>query len=154
MRPDVRLLLWVSLRVGEALVMAEVEVGFGAVVGDEDFAVLKRAHRARIDVKVGIQFLQSDSQAAAFQQAADAGGSDTFPKEETTPPVTKIYLAMNTGGEERLQTVSRHAQSPLECRHPGIRIRFRQPEWDSRFQGPADCSRRSACSRGPTGRSE
>jgi hypothetical protein len=35
---------------GEALVVAEIEVGFGAVVGDEDFAVLIRAHRARIDV--------------------------------------------------------------------------------------------------------
>ena len=32
---------------GEALVVAEVEVGLGAVVGDEDLAVLVRAHRAR-----------------------------------------------------------------------------------------------------------
>ena len=38
---------------GEALVVAEVEVGLGAVVGDEDLAVLERAHRARIDVDVG-----------------------------------------------------------------------------------------------------
>jgi hypothetical protein len=28
-------------RVGEALVVAEVEIGFSAVVGDENFAVLK-----------------------------------------------------------------------------------------------------------------
>ena len=33
--------------VGEALVVAQVEVGLGAVVGDEDLAVLERAHRAR-----------------------------------------------------------------------------------------------------------
>src|SRR5262249_58019128 len=32
---------------GEPLVVAEVEVGLGAVVGDEHFAVLERAHRAR-----------------------------------------------------------------------------------------------------------
>ena len=34
-------------RVGEPLVVAEVEVGLGAVVGDVDLAVLVRAHRAR-----------------------------------------------------------------------------------------------------------
>ena len=33
--------------VGEALVVAEIEVGLGAVVGDVDLAVLVRAHRAR-----------------------------------------------------------------------------------------------------------
>ncbi len=36
--------------VGEALVMAEIEIGFGAVFGDEDFAVLKGAHGAGIHV--------------------------------------------------------------------------------------------------------
>jgi hypothetical protein len=35
---------------GKPLVMAEVEVGLGAVVGDEDLAVLIRRHRAGIDV--------------------------------------------------------------------------------------------------------
>ena len=65
---------------GEALVVAEVEIGLGAVVGDEHFAVLKRAHGAGIDVQVRIELLQSDSQAPALQQAADARGSDAFPK--------------------------------------------------------------------------
>jgi hypothetical protein len=35
--------------------VAKVEVGFGAVVGDEDLAVLERGHGARIDVEVGVQ---------------------------------------------------------------------------------------------------
>ena len=35
------------VRVREALVVAEVEVGLGAVLGDEDLAVLVRRHRAR-----------------------------------------------------------------------------------------------------------
>jgi CTP synthase (UTP-ammonia lyase) len=30
---------------GEALVMAQIQVGLGAVVGDEHLAVLRRAHR-------------------------------------------------------------------------------------------------------------
>ena len=33
--------------IGEALVVAEVEIGLGAVVQDVDFAVLKRVHRSR-----------------------------------------------------------------------------------------------------------
>src|SRR5262245_65577588 len=35
---------------GEALVMAEIEIGLGAVVGDEDLAVLVGAHGSRVDV--------------------------------------------------------------------------------------------------------
>ena len=65
---------------GEAFVVAQVEIGLGAVVGDEDFAVLERAHGAGIDVEVRIELLAGDLQAAAFQQAADAGGGDSLPE--------------------------------------------------------------------------
>ena len=41
-----------ELDVGEALVMAEVEVGLRAVVEHIDFAVLIRDHRARIHVEI------------------------------------------------------------------------------------------------------
>ena len=44
--------------VGEALVVAEVEVGLGAVLGDEHLAVLVGRHRARVDVDVGVELLQ------------------------------------------------------------------------------------------------
>ena len=57
--------------VGEALVVAEVEIGFGAVVGDKNFAVLKRRHGAGINVEVRIELHQVDFEAAAFEQAAD-----------------------------------------------------------------------------------
>jgi len=43
-------------RFNKTLVMAEVKVGFCAIVGDKNFAVLKRRHGAGIDVEVGIQF--------------------------------------------------------------------------------------------------
>ena len=62
--------------VGEPLVVAEVEVGLGAVLGDEHLAVLERAHRPRVDVDVGIELLQLDPEAAADQQTADRGGGD------------------------------------------------------------------------------
>ena len=43
---------------GEALVMAQVEVGLGAIVGDKDFAMLKGRHGARIDVQIGVKLAQ------------------------------------------------------------------------------------------------
>src|ERR1019366_1505344 len=60
-----------KLGVGETFVVAEVKIGFGAVVGDKNFAVLKRRHRPRIDVQVGIELHQVDFEAAAFEQASD-----------------------------------------------------------------------------------
>ena len=65
---------------GEALVVAEIEIGLGAVVGDEDFAVLIRAHRARIDVEIGIELAEADPVSARLQQRAESGGGDALPK--------------------------------------------------------------------------
>ena len=64
-----------QLRVREALVVAEVEVGLRAVFGDEDFAVLKRTHRAGIDVQVRIALLKGDFETATFEETTDGGGS-------------------------------------------------------------------------------
>ena len=62
-----------QLGMGESLVVAEVEIGLGAVVGDEDLAVLERRHGSGIDVQIGIELLQRDLQPAAFHEAADGG---------------------------------------------------------------------------------
>ena len=64
--------------VDEALVMAQVEVSLGAVVGDEDLAVLVRAHRARVHVDVGIELQDGDLQTPRLEDASDAGGGDAF----------------------------------------------------------------------------
>ena len=63
---------------GEALVVAEVEVGLGAVVGDEDLAVLVGAHRPRIDVEVGVELPQAHAVAARLQQRAERRRGDAF----------------------------------------------------------------------------
>src|SRR5260221_13451148 len=60
-----------KLGVREALVVPEVEVGLRAVFGDEDFAVLKRAHRARVNVEVRIALLQGDFETATFKETTD-----------------------------------------------------------------------------------
>ena len=64
--------------VGEALVVAEIEVGLGAVVGDEDLAVLVGAHGARVDVEVRVQLLEGDGKAAGLQDVPDRGRCDAF----------------------------------------------------------------------------
>src|SRR5207342_571415 len=56
---------------GEALVMAEVEVGLRAVVGDEHLAVLVGRHRARIDIEVGVEFAQPYLVAARLQKRTE-----------------------------------------------------------------------------------
>ena len=64
--------------VDEALVVAEVEIGLGAVLGDEHLAVLERAHRARVDVQVRVELLRLHAQAARLQQPSERGGDDAF----------------------------------------------------------------------------
>ena len=56
---------------GEPLVMAQVEVGLRAVVEDVDLAVLVGAHRPGVDIDVGIELLEPDSQTPLLQQHAD-----------------------------------------------------------------------------------
>src|SRR5207245_10969950 len=53
--------------VDEALVVADVEVGLGPVLGDEYLAVLERRHRPRVDVEVRIELLELDAQAARLE---------------------------------------------------------------------------------------
>ena len=64
--------------VDEALVMAEIKVGLRAVIGDEHFSVLVRAHGARIDVDVRIQLLRGDFIAARLQKPAEARRRDAL----------------------------------------------------------------------------
>ena len=78
MRPVVMLSCLPVGDAGEALVMAEVEIGLRAVVGHEDLAVLIGAHRPRIDVEIGVELPQADFVAACLQQRAESGGCETL----------------------------------------------------------------------------
>ena len=53
-----------EVHVEESLVVPDVEVSLGAIVSDEDLAVLEGVHRARIDVDVGVQLLHDNADAA------------------------------------------------------------------------------------------
>ncbi|MNG11315.1 hypothetical protein D3C84_948470 [compost metagenome] len=56
-------------RADEALVVAQVEVGFRAVMGDEHFTMLERTHGPRIDVDVGVEFQHGDLQPPRLQDS-------------------------------------------------------------------------------------
>jgi hypothetical protein len=54
--------------VDEPLVVTEVQVGLGPVVGDKHLAMLVGAHGARIDVQVGVELLDGHTEAAALEE--------------------------------------------------------------------------------------
>ena len=65
---------------GEALVVAEVEVGLGAVVGDEDLAMLVGRHRPGIDVEIGVELAQAHRIAPPLQHRTERRRSQAFAK--------------------------------------------------------------------------
>ena len=52
----------------ETFVVTEVEVGLRAVFGDVAFPVLVGIERSGVDVDVGIEFLDGDSEAPGLQE--------------------------------------------------------------------------------------
>src|SRR3990172_437072 len=63
-------------RAHEAFVVAEIEVGFRAVVGNVYLAVLERTHGARIDVDIRVELEQRPLEAAGFENGAERGGGN------------------------------------------------------------------------------
>jgi hypothetical protein len=61
-----------QVAVEKAFVVPDVEVGLGAVLGDENLAVLKRVHGARVDVEVRVELLHRHLQPARGQKLPEA----------------------------------------------------------------------------------
>ena len=103
--------------VDEALVVAEVEIGLGAVLGDEHLAVLERAHRAGVDVEVGVELLRLDAEPAGLEQPAERGGDDPLAERRH-----------DSAGDEdvlRLVLASRVPAEPIERAQHGRRLDHR-----------------------------
>ncbi len=64
--------------VEETLVVAEVEVGLGAVFGDVTFTVFVRVERTRVYVEVGVELLYCHVVAAGLQQLGQRRRYDAF----------------------------------------------------------------------------
>ena len=63
---------------GEALIMAKIQIGLGPVIGDVDLSVLIRAHRARIDIQIGIEFANADGVATRLEKGGERCRHKTF----------------------------------------------------------------------------
>ena len=68
----------VQVPVEEPLVVADVEVGLGPVLGDEHLAVLERVHRPGVHVEVRVELLHRDPQPAGGEELAEAGRRQTL----------------------------------------------------------------------------
>ena len=71
--------------VDEALVVPEVEIGLGTVLGDEHLAVLIGRHRAGVDVEVGIHLQRRDGETPRREDPSKRGGGDAFAKRRGDP---------------------------------------------------------------------
>ncbi len=94
-------------RMGEALVVAKVEICFGAVICDEHFAMLERTHGAGIDVQVWIELLQGDAKAPAFQKAANGRGRDSLPQRRNNATGDEYVLRQGTTSKSSLFCLTR-----------------------------------------------
>src|SRR5258706_15865415 len=64
----------------ETLVVAQIQVGLGAVLGNEHLPVLEGAHRAGIDVDVRVELEEGDFDAARFEDRGEGGGGYPLPQ--------------------------------------------------------------------------
>ena len=62
----------------KALVVPQIEIGFGTIARYKYFAMLEWAHRAGIDIDVGIELDQSDLEAASLKHSGKRSGGDAF----------------------------------------------------------------------------
>ena len=75
--------------IGEPFVMAEIEVGFSAVLRYKNFSMLIGVHRPRIDIQIRIKLLIDNRKPSAFQQKSDRCGGNAFPKGRNNPAGNK-----------------------------------------------------------------
>ena len=69
---------FVQVFVDKALIVAQVQVSFCAVLGDKDFPVLVGGHCAGVHVQVGVEFHGRHPNAPGFQNAPDGGDCHPF----------------------------------------------------------------------------
>lgn len=69
---------FVEVFVNKPFIMAQIQICFGAILGNEHLPVLIGAHSAGIHVNIRIQLLSGDLQASGFEQAAKRSRGNTL----------------------------------------------------------------------------
>jgi hypothetical protein len=67
-----------QIHVDEPLIVPQVQIGLGAIFGDEDLAVLVGRHGTGIDVDIGIEFLDRDTHPSRLEQASNRRNCNAF----------------------------------------------------------------------------
>ena len=67
-----------KIDINKTFIVADIQVSFGAVIGNEHFAMLIRAHSAGVDIDIRVKFLADNFQSAVFQNAAKGRCGDSF----------------------------------------------------------------------------
>ncbi len=124
----------VELDVEEALVVADVEIGLGAVIRDEDLAVLERVHGARIHVQIGIELLHDDAESARSEEVSQAGGREALAERGDDASGDENVLS-NDGTRIDHHGVSAYPSFLSER----SRVRGNTPEGLMERLGPARC---------------
>ncbi|SPW25903.1 Uncharacterised protein [Edwardsiella tarda] len=73
------------LGANETLVVTQVQIGFRAVFGDENFPVLDRAHGTRIDVDVRVELHHGYIEATGFKNGRQGGCGNAFTQRGYDP---------------------------------------------------------------------
>ena len=86
--------------VEETLIVPDVEVGLGSVVGDEHLAVLERVHGPGIDVEVGVELLHRDPEATRLEQAPQRRGRQALPERRRDAAGDEQMLGRRRGCQQ------------------------------------------------------
>jgi len=134
-----------QLRMGEPLVMTEVQIGFRAVIQHVDFAVLKRAHRAGIHIEIRIELLQRHLETARLKQRTEGGSRQSLAEGTYYAACQKNIFHLLSNASTRC--TSSGTSTPMASYSTG-RTAISMP-----FSSARNCSNRSACSSGEGGNS-
>ena len=63
--------IFTEVDVEEALVVANVEVCFGAIVGDKHFTVLEGIHCSRVNIQIRVKLLHDHAQAPTGEKVSE-----------------------------------------------------------------------------------
>ena len=81
-----------QILVGEAFIVAQVQVGLRSVVGDENLAVLVGAHGAGVYVEIGVELLEGHLQSPGLQQPPQGRRRDALAQAGDHAPGDKDIL--------------------------------------------------------------
>ena len=67
-------------RFDETLIVTQIKIGFGAIVGDEHLAMLEWRHGAGVHIQIRVEFDQGDFEAARFENRSQGSGGNPLAK--------------------------------------------------------------------------